>query len=46
MEMEILKTYMENNLTNSFIRPSKSTVGAFILFDKKYNGSLKLYVNY
>ena len=35
MELETLKTYIETNLANGFIRPSKSPVGAPILFDKK-----------
>ena len=39
MELKMLKTYIKNNLTNSFIRPSKSPIGAFIFFDKKLDGS-------
>ncbi len=46
MELETLKAYIENNLASGFIRPSKSPVGAPILFDKKPNRSLKLYVDY
>lgn len=46
IELETLKTYIEINLANSFIRPSKSPAGTFILFVKKSNGSLYLYVNY
>ncbi len=46
LELEILKAYIENNLANGFIRPSKSPAGAFILFDKKPDGSLKLGVDY
>ena len=46
MELEILKTYIENNLANGFIRPSKSPAGASILFDKKPDGSLRLCVDY
>ena len=46
VKLEILKAYIENNLVSGFIRPSKSLVGVPILFDKKPNGSLKLYVNY
>lgn len=45
MELEILKTYIENNLANSFIRLSKFLVGAFIFFDQKSDGSLNLCVN-
>ncbi len=46
MELETLKAYIENNLANGFIRPSKSPVGVPILFDKKPNGSLRLCVDY
>ena len=46
VELEILKTYIETNLINDFICPSKSPVGAPILFDKKPDGSFCLYVNY
>ena len=46
MELEILKTYIETNLANSFICPSKFLAGAPILFDKKPDGSLRLCVNY
>ena len=35
VELEILKTYIEINLANGFIRPSKFSAGAPILFDKK-----------
>ncbi len=46
MKLEILKAYIENNLANGFIRPSKSLAGAPILFDKKLDGSLRLCVDY
>ena len=46
MELETLKVYIENNLANNFIEPSKSPARALILFDKKQDGSLRLYVNY
>ena len=46
LELEILKAYIENNLTNNFIKPSKSPAGAFILFNKKPNSSLRLCVDY
>ena len=46
MELEILKVYIENNLANGFIRPSKSPAKTSILFDKKLNGSLRLCVDY
>ncbi len=46
MELEILKAYIENNLANCFIRPSKSHAGVPIPFDKKPDSSLRLCVNY
>ena len=35
VELEILKTYIETNLANGFIRPSKSPAATPILFDQK-----------
>ena len=46
VELETLKTYIETNLANGFIRPSKSPAGAPILFDKKPDGSFRLCVDY
>ena len=46
VELEILKTYIETNLANGFIHPSKSPAGAPILFDKKPDRSLRLCVDY
>lgn len=46
VELESLKTYIETNLANSFIRLSPSSTSASILFDRKHNGSLYFYVNY
>ena len=46
VELETLKTYIKTNLTNGFIRPSKSPTGAPILFDRKPNGSLRLCMDY
>ena len=46
VELETLKTYIEANLANSFIRPSKSPAVAPILFVRKKNNSLRLCVNY
>ena len=46
VELEILKTYIKTNLANGFIRPSKFPIGAPILFDRKPDGSLRLYVDY
>ena len=46
VEIETLKTYIEANLANGFIRLSKSPAGALILFIQKKDGSLHLYVDY
>ena len=46
MELEILKAYIKNNLTNGFIRPFKSLAGALIFFDKKSNSNLRLCIDY
>ena len=46
VELKTLKAYIETNLANGFIRPSKSPVGAPILFDRKSDGSLRLCVDY
>ena len=46
VELETLKAYIETNLANGFIRPSKSPAGAPILFDRKSDDSLRLYINY
>ena len=46
VELEMLKTYIKTNLANGFIRPSKSPVGAPILFDRKPDRSLRLCVDY
>ena len=46
MELETLKTYIEPNLANGFIRSSKSPIGALIFFDWKPDGSLCLYMDY
>ena len=46
MELETLKAYIETNLANDFIRPSKSPAGAPILFDQKSDGSFWLCLDY
>ena len=46
IKLEILKTYIKTNLANSFIRSSKSPVKALILFDRKLDKSLRLYIKY
>ena len=44
-ELEVLRTYIEENLENGFIRHSKSPAGP-IFFVKKKDGSLRLVVDY
>ena len=46
VELEILTAYIEINLANGFIKPSKFPAGAPILFDWKSDSSLRLCVNY
>ena len=46
VELKTLKTYIKTNLANSFIQSSKFLTGALILFIRKPNGSLCLYINY
>ena len=46
VELEMLKTYIETNLANGFIRPSKSPARAPIIFDRKPDESLRLCVDY
>ncbi len=46
VELETLKAYIKIHLKIEFIRPSKSLAGAPILFDKKPDHSLCLYMNY
>ena len=46
VKLKILKTYIETNLANGFIRPSKSPTGSPILFDWKPNRKLCLCVDY
>ena len=46
VELETLKAYIKTNQANGFIRPSKSSAGALIPFDRKSDGSLRLCVNY
>ena len=46
VSLETLKTYIETNLKNGFIRLSKSSARALIFFDKKLDGSVQLCVDY
>src|SRR5271169_1965960 len=45
-ELEVLKKWLEENLSKGFIRASSSPAGAPILFAKKGDGSLRLCVDY
>ena len=45
-ELAILQKYLEEYLSKGWIRPSKSPIGANILFAKKKDGSLRLCVDY
>jgi len=46
VEQIALRTFLDENLANEFIRPSQSSAGAPILFIKKKDGSLRLAVDY
>ncbi len=46
IELETLKIYIKTHLKTGFNRPSKSSAGAPILFDKKLDGRFHLCVNY
>lgn len=45
-KLSIFEIYINKNLANRFIRPSKSFFGAFILFMPKPNKGLRLYIDY
>ena len=46
VELKTLKDYLDDMLDKGFIQPSKSPVGAPVLFVKKKDGSLRLCVDY
>ena len=46
VELEILKAYIKTNLAYGFIKPFKSFAGTLIMFDRKLDGSFRLYVDY
>lgn len=46
IELKSLKTYIKTKLKTRFIWPFKSPIGTPILFDKKFDGNLCLYINY
>jgi hypothetical protein len=45
-ELKALASWLKENLSKGFIRPSQSSAGAPILFVKKKDGSLRLCVDY
>ena len=45
-ELTALRQFLDENLNNSFVRPSTSSHGAPILFVKKKDGSLRLCVDF
>src|SRR5260221_4430801 len=46
LELTVLREFLEENVKNSFICPSKSPWGSPVLFIKKKDGSLHLCVNF
>ena len=46
VESETLKAYIETNLANGFIKPSKSPARTPILFDQKSDGSFRLCIDF
>ena len=46
VELKTLNAYIKTNPINRFIKPSKSVASAPILFDRKSDSSLRLWVNY
>ena len=45
-ELVELKKQMNELLEIRFIRPSKASFGALVLFQKKHDGSLSLFIDY
>lgn len=46
VELETLKAYVKTHLKTEFIQSSKSPASATLLFDKKLDRSLRLYMHY
>ncbi len=44
--LKTLREYIDKNLANGFIRPSKSSAGALFMFTPKPDGTLRLCVDY
>ncbi len=45
-QLKTLREYIDENLANRFIRPSKSSAGAPVLFTLQPDGTLRLCINY
>ena len=46
MELKELKIQLQELLDKGFIRPSVLSLGALVLFVKKNDGSIRLYIDY
>lgn len=46
MELKILKAYIENNLVNGFIKPSKCPARVSVFCDTKLDKNPRLYMDY
>lgn len=46
VKLETFKTYIKTHLKTGFVQPFKCLTGAPIRFNKKFDGSLQLYVDY
>src|SRR5260370_29210403 len=46
LELTALREFLEENIRNGFIRPSKSRRGSLVLFIKKKEGSLHLCIDF
>ena len=45
-ELKSLKSQLDELLQKGFVKPSVSPLGAFILFEKKKDRTLRLYIDY
>ena len=46
IELKAVKQYITDNLDKGFIKPSQAPFAALILFVRKANGSLRLYIDF